>query len=68
MLIYSANYDDYCVGYRIVDWKMREYVVPDLTGFKLKPYVSLETPDIEEEQGSGSTSPVASELPASESS
>lgn len=31
-------------GYKIVPEKLREYIVPDLTDFKLKPYVSELTP------------------------
>ncbi|KAM7451040.1 39S ribosomal protein L41 [Porites harrisoni] len=34
-------------GYRIVYKKVPEFIVPDLTGFELKPYVSYKSPKVE---------------------
>ena len=33
-------------SYIIQPHKLRDFVVPDLTGFKLKPYVSHRTPNV----------------------
>ncbi|KXJ13086.1 39S ribosomal protein L41, mitochondrial [Exaiptasia diaphana] len=38
-----------CVsGYKIVQRKVPEFIVPDLTGFELKPYVSYKAPKVDE--------------------
>ncbi|KAK2573830.1 39S ribosomal protein L41 [Acropora cervicornis] len=34
-------------GYRIVYKKVPQFIVPDLTGFELKPYVSYKSPKVE---------------------
>ncbi|XP_066921033.1 large ribosomal subunit protein mL41A-like [Clytia hemisphaerica] len=35
-------------GYKIVQKKVSEFIVPDLTGFEMKPYVSYRVPLIKE--------------------
>ncbi|KAK3740557.1 hypothetical protein QZH41_016100 [Actinostola sp. cb2023] len=35
-------------GYKIVQRKVPEFIVPDLTGFELKPYVSYKAPKVDE--------------------
>ncbi|XP_057302145.1 39S ribosomal protein L41-A, mitochondrial-like [Hydractinia symbiolongicarpus] len=33
-------------GYKIVQKKVPEFIVPDLSGFEMKPYVSYRTPQV----------------------
>ncbi|XP_004207937.1 large ribosomal subunit protein mL41A isoform X1 [Hydra vulgaris] len=40
-------------AYRIVPKKVHEFIVPDLTGFQMKPYVSYRVPQITNEKVTG---------------
>lgn len=42
----SPGYHTRKGGYVVVPNKIYDIVVPDLTGFKLKPYVSHKTPNV----------------------